>query len=137
MLIDMLLAIDPPTITAQQKGVKVINGHPWFYEKPEVKRARREVEWAMKRYVPDTPLQGPVHLTVNWGIATKDKKKLRQGYKDTRPDLDNMLKLLQDCLTEMRFFNDDAQVVSLQASKVWSEKGFIEISIRELKECTI
>lgn len=133
MEIKMYLAIDPPTITAQQKGVKIINGHPWFYEKPEVKRVRQTLEWAMKKYVPDEPLQGPVHLTVHWGIVTKDKMKLRKRYKDTRPDLDNMLKLLQDCLTEMKFFKDDAQVVELNATKVWSEQGFIEINIRELK----
>ena len=134
MEIIMLLEIDPPTITAQQKGVRVVHGKPFFYEKAEVTNARRKIEWAMKRYVPDEPIQGPVILSVALGVPTKDKKKLKKEWKDTRPDLDNMLKLLLDCLTEMQVFRDDAQIVQLHSQKKWSAEGYIHIKITEIED---
>lgn len=130
----MMLDIDPPTITAQQKGVRVVHGRPFFYEKHEVTQARRTIEWAMKKYVPDEPIQGPVILSVALGIPTKDKKRLKKEWKDTRPDLDNMLKLLLDCLTEMKFFRDDAQVVQLHSQKKWSAEGYMHIKITEIED---
>ena len=131
MEIIMLLDIDPPTITAQQKGVRVVHGKPFFYEKAEVTNARRKIEWAMKQYVPDEPIETPVRLTVKLGIPTKDKKKLKKEWKDTRPDLDNMLKLMLDCLTEMSFLKDDALIVQLVAEKKWTENGYIFIVIED------
>lgn len=131
MEIVMLLEIDPPTITAQQKGVRVVHGRPFFYEKHEVTQARRTIEWAMKKYVPDEPIETPVRLTVKLGIPTNDKRKIRKGWKDTRPDLDNMLKLMLDCLTEMSFLKDDALIVQLVAEKKWTENGYIFIVIED------
>jgi Holliday junction resolvase RusA-like endonuclease len=129
----MMLDIDPPTITAQQKGVRVVHGRPFFYEKHEVTQARRTIEWAMKKYVPDEPIETPVRLTVKLGIPTKDKRKIRKGWKDTRPDLDNMLKLMLDCLTEMSFLKDDALIVQLVAEKKWAENGYIFIVIEDAR----
>lgn len=123
MEIIMLLNIDPPTITAQQKGVRVVHGKPFFYEKAEVTNARRKIEWAMKQYVPDEPIETPVRLKVSLEIPTKDKKKLKSKWKSSRPDLDNMLKLILDCLTEMRVIKDDALIVQLGAQKMWVPEG--------------
>jgi Holliday junction resolvase RusA-like endonuclease len=41
MKIEFRLEIDPPTATAQEKQVRVVCGHPQFYEKPAAKEAKK------------------------------------------------------------------------------------------------
>lgn len=57
--------------------------------------------------------------------------------KTTRPDCDNMVKLLLDVMTALRFWNDDAQVTSLTLIKRWSEgEGGTLIQVKEHEEET-
>lgn len=53
-------------------------------------------------------------------------------WKDTRPDLDNMVKLLLDAMTQMEFWEDDAQIVSLSVAKLYSDEDGVEIGITQL-----
>ena len=48
----------------------------------------------------------------------------------TRPDLDNYSKAIMDSLTGVAWL-DDAQVVDLHLSKLYSEKPRVEIEVRE------
>ena len=41
MKVEFRLEIDPPTATAQEKQVRVVCGHPQFYEKPAAKEAKK------------------------------------------------------------------------------------------------
>jgi Holliday junction resolvase RusA-like endonuclease len=51
----------------------------------------------------------------------------------TKPDTDNLEKLLKDCMTEVGFWNDDAQVVKEIAEKVWTDEPTgISIEINNL-----
>lgn len=57
-------------------------------------------------------------------------------YKATRPDLDNFVKSLNDCMQEAGVIADDSQVVSFKAAKYYgstSEDPVIEISITVLQ----
>lgn len=63
---------------------------------------------------------GPVLLQVEWRFGTTDKTKLKQRWKTTRPDTDNMIKLLKDCMTETGFWKDDAQIVQESLAKSWT-----------------
>lgn len=40
----------------------------------------------------------------------------------TRPDTDNLEKMLKDCMTEVGFWKDDALVVSETVYKIWSDE---------------
>jgi len=42
------------------------------------------------------------------------------GWKITRPDLDNLLKLALDAATAAGWWHDDAQVVDLNLSKIYT-----------------
>ena len=42
-------------------------------------------------------------------------------YRTTKPDTDNLQKLLKDCMTAVGFWKDDAQVASEICEKFWAE----------------
>tara|TARA_R100001163_G_scaffold65741_1_gene64405 strand:- start:3026 stop:3430 length:405 start_codon:yes stop_codon:yes gene_type:complete len=61
-------------------------------------------------------------------------KKYGSGrvFKPSRPDLDNFVKSLNDCMQEAGMIADDSQIVSFKASKYYgatSESPVIEMSI--------
>lgn len=121
-----------PTVTAQQKQISVVKGKPLFYEPPKLKAARSMFMAHLGQYVPRETFVGPVRLTVRWLYPKTQKAKIGQ-YKATKPDLDNANKLLQDCMTKLKFWNDDSQVASLIAEKFYSDVVGIYIRIEQLE----
>ena len=119
-----------PSGTAQQKGVRIVHGKPMFYEKSEVKTARRLFTLELKPHAPKVPSDKPIKLTVWFAFDTKNKKLWGQ-YKPTRPDTDNSLKLLKDCMSGL-FFKDDSQVVEETVIKTYAEKATIMIRWEEV-----
>ena len=53
-------------------------------------------------------------------------------YKATKPDTDNLQKMLKDVMTEVGFWKDDALVASEITEKFWAEQTGIFISIEDL-----
>ena len=53
-------------------------------------------------------------------------------YRATRPDTDNLQKLLKDCMTAVGFWRDDAQVASEVCEKFWAEVPGIYIRAEEI-----
>ena len=101
----------------------------------------------------------PVSLTVKWCFAnyrmvsegkTTDlmndtgredvlsvKKKITHphgSYRVTKPDTDNLNKALKDCMTQLGFWADDAQVCEEHIGKYWSENPGIWVEITQLLE---
>lgn len=125
------LQINPPTATAQMKKVSVIHGKPVFYEPKAVKEAKRLLMNALEIYRPQEPLEGPLSLTVIW-YYPKGKSHKDGEWRSTKPDTDNIEKLLKDCMTKCSYWNDDAQVVHETVEKKWSEDPGIMITVEEL-----
>ena len=119
-----------PSGTAQQKGVRIVHGKPMFYEKSEVKTARQMFTLELKPHAPEKPSDKPIKLIVWFAFDTKNKKLWGQ-YKPTRPDTDNSLKLLKDCMSGL-FFKDDSQVVEETVIKTYAEKATIMIRWEEV-----
>ena len=117
--------------TAQQKGLYIRYGKPYFYEKPEVKALRNKLYYYCKPHRPTEPFGGPVRLKVTFYYKSKTKKQIGQ-FKTSRPDLDNLNKLLWDVLTDTGFFKDDSQIVIFEARKGYGEEDKIKISISEI-----
>ncbi len=128
---DFFMAIIPPTITHQQKQVKVVNGKPVFYEPAELKTARSKLMAYLGQHVSDKPYTRPVRLIVKWCFPMTSKHSDGE-YKTTKPDIDNIQKLLFDCMTDLGFWKDDALVVSLVAEKFWAKFPGIYIRIDEV-----
>lgn len=122
-----------PKGTAQQKGVSIIHGKPHFYEKANVRETRQELTQALTPYRPKKPSTLPIVLKVWFYFDTKDKKKWNQP-KPTRPDTDNLQKLLKDCMTDVGFWLDDAQVVEETVGKYYAEKATIAVYWEEVQK---
>ena len=117
-----------PNTTHQQKKVTVAkNGKPVFYEPAELKAAREKLTAHLAKFVPETKFKKLVILQVKW-LYPKEKHE-NGSYKTTRPDLDNMMKLLQDCMTDLGFWDDDRLIAGLHVEKFWSEVPGIYIKI--------
>lgn len=117
-----------PTVTHQEKQVHVVHGKPIFYEPTELKSARQKYLDYLAPHVPQTKIPGKVRLLVKWCFPIKGKHYDGE-YKDTKPDLDNSVKLLQDCMTKLGFWQDDRFVVSLITEKFWADMPGIYIEI--------
>lgn len=133
MVIHIRIKGNPSKVTQQQKGETIINGHIHHYEKANVKAAKDALRWQLKPYVPKQPLSGPIFFKAEWRFELKRCNK--RAWKTTKSDLDNLEKGLLDVLTDMRFWNDDAQVCMKQTCKkeVPVGEGFLDITITEIR----
>lgn len=131
MRIEFFMAMRPPTVTHQEKQVKVINDKPIIYEPDKLKAARSKLMAHLGKHVPDKKYTGPVRLITKW-LFPRGKHKDGE-WKTTKPDTDNLQKLLKDCMTDVGFWKDDALVVSEITEKFWAETPGIYISIEELE----
>ena len=118
---EFFLDMQPPTVTAQEHKVRVVRGRPMFYDTARLKVARSTFERMLSRYRPASPLEGPVALTVEWRFSTKSHRE--GAWRVTRPDTDNLQKLLKDCMTSVGFWKDDAQVCREEVTKRWSRQN--------------
>ena len=130
MITEFFVAIIPPTVTHQEKKVSVIKGKPVFYEPPNLKDARLKLMSHLARFVPSKKYIGGVRLIVKWCFPRKNH---RDGeYKITKPDTDNLQKLLKDVMTQLGYWADDNLVASEIVEKFWAEKPGIYIRIEDL-----
>ena len=129
-MINFFLPMIPPTITHQEKGISVKNGKPVVYEPQELKIARHKISMHLAKHAPSFPITGAVSLCVKW-LFPVTRNHIDGEYKTSRPDTDNLQKLLKDCMTDVGFWKDDAQVVSEHIEKFYADKTGIYISIHE------
>ena len=131
-MINFFLEMVPPTVTAQEKKVAIIHGKPLFYEPKKLKEARQILTLALSSHRPEKPLLGALELSVLW-LFPKGKSHKDCEYRTTRPDTDNLEKMLKDCMTRVGFWKDDAQVAREIVEKRWSsEPTGVSIKITEL-----
>jgi Holliday junction resolvase RusA-like endonuclease len=130
-MIELFLPIVPPTTTSQKKGVDFTSGR--FYKKAAIQQAEADYLTLLRAHRPPQPIAGAIELSVCfvWPHLTgaSQKRRVRDEWKTTRPDLDNSVKLLADCLTKLQFFYDDGQVARLIATKCHGPSAGVHISI--------
>lgn len=125
------LVMEPPTCTHQEKQVRVVNGKPVFYEPAELKAARQKLRAHLSQHLPEEVFVGPVRLTTWWCFPIKGDHK-DGDYKTSKPDTDNLVKMLKDLMTELQFWKDDAQVASEVIEKYWAELPGIYVKVESL-----
>ncbi|MEI6724619.1 MAG: RusA family crossover junction endodeoxyribonuclease [Actinomycetes bacterium] len=131
MRIEFFMPMVPPRTTAQMHQVTCRGGKPVFFDPPAVVAARSKLTAHLGQHVPQERFGGPVRLVTKWCWprgAHGDGE-----WKETRPDTDNLLKLLKDCMTKLGFWTDDAQVTSEITEKFWATVPGIWIAIEELQ----
>ena len=131
---EFVLLMDPPRVTEQQHriGARKANGQYVVYRDPRLTRTMTAYFEELDPYIPDAPMEGPLLLEVEWGFPCK-KKAAGGTWKITRPDTDNMIKLLKDCMTRLGYWHDDSQVCKEILTKRWSaDVGYIRIKVEAL-----
>ena len=130
MKIQFFMPMVPPTVTAQEHKVAVRNGEPHFYDPPELKAAKEKLAAHLSQHTIPQPLTSGVRLVTKWLFPIQSSHKNGE-YKTTRPDTDNLQKMLKDCMTKCGFWKDDALVVSEIVEKFWAEIPGIFIRIED------
>ena len=132
MRISFFLPMNPPTVTHQEKAVHIVKGKPVHYEPEKLKAARSKLMAHLAQYAPDAPMKGAVRLGVKWCFPITGNH-VDGDWKTTRPDTDNLQKLLKDCMTALGYWKDDAQVASEIVEKFWAANPGIYINAFELE----
>ena len=126
------LPMDPPTKTQQEHRIgRRKDGSMYVYEDRDLKEARMKIRKALSRVPHEQIASGPIRLVVKWLFP---KGHHHDGtYKTTKPDTDNLNKMLKDEMTKAGFWMDDAQVASEVIEKFWAATSGIFVSVEELK----
>lgn len=134
MTLSFFLPMIPPTVTAQQHRIgKSKNGKTIVYDGDRLADAKAKLTAHLARHTPDKPLTDvPVQLVVKWCFPRG--KHTAGTYKTTKPDTDNLQKLLKDCMTACGFWKDDALVASEIVEKFWTQIPGIYIAVQTIEE---
>lgn len=119
-----------PTVTAQERRVRFVKGKPIFYDSPRIKSAKALLIAHLKQHRTPKPYDSGVRLRVSW-LFPKGRHKDGE-YRTTKPDTDNLQKMLKDCMTKCGYWKDDALVASEMCEKFWADVPGIYIRIEEL-----
>jgi len=119
-------------VTQQEHKIgKRRDGSVYIYEDRELKAARTELLNRVYRFRPERPLLGPVRLLVKWCFKSSDRHPANT-FKTSKPDTDNLNKMLKDVMTDAGFWKDDAQVASEIIEKFYSDVPGIYIQVENL-----
>ncbi len=127
--IDFFMAMKPPTTTFQAKQINWKNKS--IFDSAEAKNARDKLEANLAKHKLDEPLTGAIRMTAIWCYQTEDENIVGEP-KVSKPDLDNMNKLLADSMTKLKFFKDDSQITTLILEKYWSDVPGIYIKLEQI-----
>lgn len=132
MTTEFFISMVPPTVTHQEKKITTVNGRAHFYEGPELKDARQKLTAYLSGHAPATPYTSAVRLVTKWLFP---KGSHQNGeWRTTKPDTDNLQKLLKDVMTSLHYWKDDALVCSELCEKFWADLPGLYIYIEELPQ---
>lgn len=136
-MLDMFLDVSP-TPKARPRMTKSGN----VYNTAKTRNAERDIRLLIqdeisKKQIHITEKPVIVKIRFNYEFPTKLSRKdrlladLDMLYKQTRPDIDNLAKLVCDSMNNLIYF-DDGQVVKLVCEKRYSKREGIELKVLEL-----
>lgn len=99
------------------------------------KQTQNELMWLLMPHKPQTPYNCPIRLSVKWLYPFRKNEPKKNRIEElpciTRPDCDNLCKLLLDIMTRLGFWVDDSIIYNLEFTKAYSENPRIEIKIEK------
>lgn len=118
----MRLEPDIPKLT-HQNGIKpcIVNGRAQMYKTPALRNLEAKYISFLRPFAPPEPWNCPVCLTTEW--IFRKPKGAKGILKTTKPDCDNLIKTLKDCMTRCGFWKDDALVFAEQCVKLWADEN--------------
>ena len=143
-MIDFTLNMIPPKHTAQGSSIILKNrktGRFFIGRKNDSNASltKKELLYRVIPFRPTKPLESPLKCEIEWVYpwrVSETKKNKEKGFMwcNTRPDCDNITKMMWDVLTQAGFWKDDGLVSKLVFSKKWAKKSYIRIRIQELED---
>ena len=120
----------------------VVKGHAMMHKASKQTRHEEQLMQLLALHKPEIPLQGSIELWMyaylpipqskpQWFREASDQKIVTP---DKKPDLDNILKHIKDCMERMGFYNNDSQIVKITAHKYYSISPHWEIRLKPLRE---
>lgn len=131
----------PPKATSQGSGKRIMqtkNG-PVFFKNKKAKEAELSLTDLLMPHQPETPFEGPLELRVvfQWPWLKSMPKRVTENHPsvwyDKRPDCSNIVKMIEDMMTRLRFWTDDSQVSRLIVEKQLGDNPGISIEINSLE----
>lgn len=125
----------------QRRARTAVRGkHATVYKSREQLSEEETFRALMYEHRPEHPLAGPLELAVSAWFPIpeskpkkwKKKAKLQQIAHTKKPDLDNVVKHLTDCMMGV-FFVDDKQIARVIAEKGYAEHPHYDIVLRTLE----
>lgn len=123
----------PPTVTHQEMKTTVNKntGRVIYYEPSELKDARAKLTAHLSKHRPAEPMDGALYLQTVW-VFPADDKHPPKTWKTSKPDTDNLQKMLKDIMTDLGFWTDDALVCMENISKSYDAVPGIFVQIKQL-----
>ena len=130
----------PPSTTAQasMRILRAKNGRQFIgkYSNSKAKQVQKTLQMLLAPHRPRQPVDGALRVEITYRLPyrkTEAKSNLANEWMphDTRPDADNLLKLLLDSMNKV-FWNDDSQISYLSIYKQRGHDPHIRIKISKL-----
>ena len=87
---------------------------------------KQSISEAARDHIPAEPMEGALSLWLEFIMPRPKAHYLKSGLRvnapywhTIKPDTDNLCKAVMDCMTSMRFWNDDSQVCELKCRKLY------------------
>lgn len=120
----------------------ILSGEPVAMGRPRAGKYGMYTPTRSKKYLEDhleptrekysksnlAPLEGPLKVHIVFIFSrpqrlTRKKDPDSRIWKVTKPDIDNLCKMILDLLTKAGAWEDDKQIVSVEAEKYYCSKG--------------
>ena len=137
---EIIVQMEPPSSTHQAnlRVLKSKTGKMFVGKMKNNKVSAWQKEFGLKiaKYKPNLPICGS--CTIKIRLNYSPPKYLLQKFnncktivKDTRPDCDNVVKVILDEFTNQKFWVDDSLIWSLTVEKCWEINPSIKITIQQ------
>lgn len=98
-----------------------------FFTLPRVREYQRGLQAELRRFYTDLPIEGALRLELIFQVTKP--KSVRRVYPHVKPDIDNLTKCVLDAFNGLLWI-DDAQIVSLEAMKVYHERPGVHLTVK-------
>lgn len=126
----------PPTTTHNDLVVRFKKGEngrqvPYIGKGDDLKKAEAKWRSVLAQHVPEKPLKGAlgVEMRICWPT---DGRHAQGAAKVTKPDNDNVEKVVYDQLQSLGYFKDDSAIAYNRTMKMWADPAGIYLRIEEL-----
>jgi Holliday junction resolvase RusA-like endonuclease len=131
MRLEFFMPMVPPTVTFQDRQAVVVKGRGMLVDTAELKAARAKLRDHLGPHAPAEPFTGPVRVVSKWCWPCEGTSHVNGEYRISKPDADNLSKMLHDVMEKLGFFVNDSQVMPVP-EKFWADVPGIYVIVEEL-----